>query len=283
MKLIRFGEFGAEKPGIQKGDGIRLDLSEHISDFNPEFLDNNGLNRLNEIVELHQNDLPEVSKETRLGTPIANPGKIICVGLNYRDHAIEAGMDIPTEPILFFKATTSICGPNDHVIIPKGSKKTDWEVELNVVIGKKAQYVSREDANDYIAGYTLINDYSEREFQLEKGGQWVKGKSCDTFSPIGPFMATKDEIADPNNLDLWLKVNGDMKQQSNTCNFVFKVDEVVSYISQFMTLMPGDMISTGTPPGVGMGQKPPQFLKPGDVVELGIEGLGSSCQQAVAY
>ncbi|MEQ8714157.1 MAG: fumarylacetoacetate hydrolase family protein [Cyclobacteriaceae bacterium] len=283
MKLIRFGNAGEEKPGIELNDGVRKDLSGLVKDFDREFLAQGGLEKVREIVDKGLNQLPTVDNKIRLGTPIKDPSKIICVGLNYADHAKEAGMDIPKEPILFFKATTSLCGPNDPMTIPKNSQKTDWEVELNIVIGKKAQYIEEADAYDHIAGYTLFNDYSEREFQIERGGQWVKGKSCDTFSPVGPWLVTRDEIADPNNLNLWLKVNGETKQNGSTSQFIFKVDKVVSYISQFMTLLPGDMISTGTPPGVGMGFRPPQYLKPGDVVELGIEGLGTSSQVAQAY
>lgn len=263
--------------------GVRKDLSGLIKDFDQEFLVTGGLAKVQGIVDKELEQLPIVDNTIRLGPPIKDPSKVICVGLNYADHAKEAGMDIPKEPILFFKATTSLCGPNDPMTIPKNSQKTDWEVELNIVIGKKAQYVEQDEAYDYIAGYTLFNDYSEREFQIERGEQWVKGKSCDTFSPVGPWLVTKDEIADPNNLDLWLKVNGEIKQNSNTRNFIFKVDKVVSYISLFMTLLPGDMISTGTPPGVGMGFKPPQYLKSGDIVELGIEGLGTSSQVAKAF
>jgi len=283
MKLIRFGPSGSEKPGLELDNGTRVDVSSIVSDYDQDFLASDSIDQLQSSITTGTADLPEIDNDVRLGPPVRNPGKIDCVGLNYEDHAREAGMEIPKEPILFFKAITSLCGPNDQVTIPKNSQKTDWEVELNIVIGKKTQYIDQSEAYDHIAGYTLINDYSEREFQLERGGQWVKGKSCDTFSPVGPWLVTKDEIADPNNLDLWLKVNGESKQHSNTKNFIFKVDEVVSYISQFMTLMPGDMIFTGTPPGVGMGFKPPQFLKAGDVIELGIQGLGSSQQVAVAY
>lgn len=280
MKLIRFGEAGNEKPGVELPDGTRYDLSSKFEDYDSAFLADSSLERL---AGLEIEKFPTINPDVRLGTPISNPGKIICVGLNYANHAKEAGMEPPKEPILFFKATTSLCGPFDHLVIPKGSVKSDWEVELNVVIEKKAQHVAKSEAMDYVAGFTLTNDYSEREWQLERGGQWVKGKSCDTFSPVGPYLVTKDEIPDPNNLGMWLKVNGEVKQQSSTKNYIFQIDEVVSYISQFMTLMPGDMIFTGTPPGVGMGFNPPQFLQPGDVVELGIEGLGSSRQEAIAW
>ena len=280
MKLFRYGPDGQEKPGVELDSGKRVSVSSLIQDYNESFFQNGGLEKLRDV---DLTNLPEVNEKERFGPPVSRPSKIICVGLNYANHAREAGMDIPKEPILFFKASTSLCGPYDTVIIPKNSLKTDWEVELNIVIGKKAQYVSIEDAYDYIAGYTLANDISEREFQLEKGGQWVKGKSCDTFSPVGPYLVTKDEIPNPNNLKLWLKVNGEMRQNSNTQEFIFNVEQVVSYISQFMTLLPGDMIFTGTPPGVGMGMKPPVFVKDGDVMELGIDGLGQSSQKAQSY
>lgn len=275
MKLIRFGEPGAEKPGIYMNDR-RYDASQMVKDYDEEFFASNGLEKLKNIT-----DLPEVPENVRWASPIARPSKIICIGLNYTDHATESNMQLPGEPVVFFKATTSLVGPNDDLIIPRNSKKTDWEVELAVVIGKKASYITEEEASSHIAGYCLHNDYSEREFQLERGGQWVKGKSCDTFAPIGPWLATKDEIADAGNLRLWLTVNGKTMQDSNTSHLVFKVSFLISYLSQFMTLLPGDVISTGTPAGVGLGQKPePVYLKPGDVVELGIDGLGSSRQMA---
>ncbi|WP_420398666.1 fumarylacetoacetate hydrolase family protein [Flagellimonas sp.] len=283
MKLIRFGAVGHEKPGVQLEDGSRLDISGFGRDYDEEFFGGDGLEELKEWLSLNQENCPVIGQDVRLGAPLVRPSKIICVGLNYAKHAAESGMDIPEEPLLFFKATSSIVGPNDDVIIPKNSQKTDWEVELAVVIGKKASYVDEESAMDHVAGYTLHNDYSEREFQLERGGQWVKGKSCDSFAPVGPFIATQDEIKDPHNLDLWLKLNGEMLQNSNTSDFVFDIPTLVSYISSFMTLLPGDIISTGTPAGVGLGLKPPRYLKPGDVVELGIEGLGSSKQQAKAF
>ena len=283
MKLIRFGEAGKEKPGVQLDSGKRIDISAFGEDYTEAFFETDGLDRLKTWLSKEQENCPEVSQETRLGAPLMRPSKIVCIGLNYISHAKETGMEVPKEPILFFKATSAIVGPNDDVIIPKGSEKTDWEVELAIVIGKKASYVSEEDALDYVAGYTLHNDYSERAFQIERAGQWVKGKSCDTFAPLGPFIATKDEIKDPNNLNLWLRHNGEQLQNSNTSDFVFNVQQVVSYISQFMSLLPGDIISTGTPFGVGMGFKPPRYLKPGDVVELGIEGLGTSKQNAKAY
>ena len=232
---------------------------------------------------INESNCPIVKDGIRLGTPMVRPSKIVCVGLNYAQHAAESGMDIPQEPVLFFKATSALVGPNDDLIIPKGSEKTDWEVELAVVIGKKASYVEESDALDHIAGYVLHNDYSERSFQLERSGQWVKGKSCDTFAPVGPFIATRDEVKDPNNLNLWLTLNGEMMQNSNTSDFIFNIQQVVSHISQFMTLLPGDIISTGTPFGVGLGLNPPKYLKPGDVVELGIQGLGTSRQKVKAY
>ncbi|TZF82641.1 fumarylacetoacetate hydrolase family protein [Pedobacter sp. BS3] len=243
----------------------------------------NGLANLAGFVSDNLSSLPEVGEDVRFGPPVYRPGKIICIGLNFRDHAIETGAPIPQEPIIFFKATSAICGPNDDVIIPKNSVKTDWEVELAVVIGKKASYIEESQASEYIAGYMLHNDYSEREFQIERGGQWVKGKSCDTFAPLGPYLVTPDEAGDVNNLNMWLKVNGQMMQDSSTGQMIFKVPFLVHYLSQFMTLHPGDIISTGTPHGVGLGFKPPVYLKAGDVVELGIEGLGSSTQKAVAY
>jgi 2-keto-4-pentenoate hydratase/2-oxohepta-3-ene-1,7-dioic acid hydratase in catechol pathway len=283
MKLIRFGENGAEKPGVLLADGRRLDVSAFCDDYNEVFFAANGLNRLADWLNEYASTSPEVPAQVRLGSPVARPSKIICIGLNYKDHAAESNMALPVEPIIFFKSTTALIGPNDDVIIPKNSEKTDWEVELAVVIGKKASYVPVEEALDYVAGYALHNDYSERAFQLERSGQWVKGKSCDTFAPIGPFLATPDEIPDVNNLRLWLKVNGETKQDGNTSNLVFNVPFLISYVSQFMTLLPGDVISTGTPAGVGLGFKPPQYLKPGDVVEVGIEGLGTSRQHLKAY
>jgi len=283
MKLIRFGEVGSEKPGVQLADGTRIDVSAFGQDYNEAFFGGDGLDRLNTWLKGNTFNCPTISDNVRLGAPLVRPSKIVCVGLNYAQHAAESGMAVPKEPVLFFKATSAIVGPNDDLIIPKGSVKTDWEVELAVVIGKKASYVSEENALDHVAGYVLHNDYSEREFQLEKEGQWVKGKSCDTFAPVGPFIASKDEIENPNNLNLWLKLNGETLQNSSTSDFIFNIQHVVSYISQFMTLLPGDIISTGTPFGVGLGFNPPKYLKPGDVVELGIEGLGSSKQVAKAY
>lgn len=283
MKLIRFGEKGQERPGVQTEDGIWLDVSNFGEDYNEAFFESEGLHRLSEWLNLHSTSCPVVAQDTRLGPPVCRPSKLICIGLNYAMHAKESGMEIPKEPVIFFKATSAITGPNDDVVIPKNSEKTDWEVELAFVIAKRASYVTEERAMDHVAGYLLHNDYSERAFQLERSGQWVKGKSCDTFAPLGPYMVSADEIEDPHNLNLWLKVNGEMVQQSNTSDFVFNIPQVLSYISQFMTLLPGDIISTGTPAGVGLGLKPPTFLKAGDVVELGIDGLGSSKQVAKAY
>lgn len=283
MKLIRFGAVGEEKPGIQLNSGDRIDISGFGEDYTESFFETDGINRLAKWLISNEKSCAKVANNVRLGAPLVRPSKIVCVGLNYAQHAAESGMGVPKEPVLFFKATSAIVGPNDDLIIPKGSTKTDWEVELAIVIGKRTSYVSEENALDYVAGYVLHNDYSEREFQLEKEGQWVKGKSCDTFAPIGPYIATTDEIKDPNNLNLWLKLNGEMVQNSNTSDFIFNIQEVVSYISQFMTLLPGDIISTGTPFGVGLGFDPPKYLKPGDVVELGIDGLGSSRQNCKAY
>ena len=282
MKLIRFGAIGKEKPGVLI-DEKRYDVSSIVKDFDETFFDENGLEKLQKALESNP-VLPEVDANVRLGSPVARPSKIICIGLNYVDHCVETGAPIPAEPIIFFKSTTALCGPNDDLIIPKNSEKTDWEIELVFVVGKKASYVDEADAMDYVAGYCLHNDYSERAFQLERGGQWAKGKGCDTFAPLGPFMATTDEIADVDNLSMWLTVNGKTFQNSNTSNLVFKIPFLVHYLSQYMTLLPGDIISTGTPPGVGLGIKPePVYLKAGDVVELGMEGLGTSKQVAVAY
>ena len=282
MKLIRFGQEGNEKPGIIVND-IWYDVSGIVTDYNEAFFANNDIKKLQDALAAGTL-FPVVDPTTRLGSVVARPSKIICIGLNYVDHCLETNAPIPTEPVLFFKSTTALCGPNDNVVIPKNSVKTDWEVELAFVIGKKASYVEETDALDYVAGYCLHNDYSEREFQLERGGQWAKGKGCDTFAPLGPFLATPDEIADVNNLKMWLTVNGKTYQNSNTLNLVFKIPFLVHYLSQFMTLLPGDVISTGTPPGVGLGIKPePVYVKAGDVIELSIEGLGTSKQTAVAY
>lgn len=279
MKLTRFHQDGRIRPGIFVSETEILDCSAFGEDWNEDFFGNDGLSRLAAWVGTHGAGQPIVAG-VRLAPAVARPSKIICIGLNYTAHAAETGAEPPAEPVVFFKATTAWSGPNDDVVIPRGSEKTDWEVELAVVIGKKAKYVSEADALDHVAGYAVHNDYSERAWQLERGGQWVKGKSADTFAPFGPFLATKDEIPDPNRLPLWLSVNGVRLQDSTTADFIFNVQQVVSYLSGFMTLLPGDVISTGTPAGVGLGLKPPVYLKEGDVVELGIEGLGSQRQTA---
>ncbi len=283
MKLIRFGEINKEKPGILLPNGTKIDVSSFISDYNEDFFGNNGIEKLETWLNENQDSCPIVDDEIRLGAPLVRPSKIVCVGINYAQHAAESGMNVPKEPVLFFKASSAIVGPYDPIVIPKGSLKTDWEVELAVVIGRKASYVNEEDALKYVAGYVLHNDVSERDFQLERSGQWVKGKSCDTFAPIGPFVATSEEIDNPNNLNLWLKLNGKIMQNSSTSDFIFNIQQVVSYISQFMTLLPGDLISTGTPFGVGLGLNPPRYLEDGDVVELGIEHLGVARQVCKAY
>ena len=283
MKLIRFGEINKEKPGVLLPDGTKIDVSKFVKDYDEHFFGNQGIEKLNNWLEKNHDSCPVVENDIRLGPPLLRPSKIVCVGLNYSKHAKESGMDVPEEPVLFFKASSAIIGPYDSIIIPKGSEKSDWEVELAIVIGNKASYVSEKDALSHVAGYVLHNDVSERSYQLERSGQWVKGKSCDTFAPIGPFIATPDEIGDPNNLNLWLKLNGEQMQNSNTSDFIFNIQQVVSYISQFMTLLPGDVISTGTPFGVGLGLNPPRYLKNGDVIELGIDGLGVSKQTCKAY
>lgn len=282
MKLFRYKEGTLIKTGVIIVEEY-FDTSSFGVDYNESFFENDGLDRLEKFVESNKGKLPKLSMDVQLAPPVARPSKIVCIGLNYADHAKETNAQIPKEPIIFFKSTTALIGPNDDVIIPKNSKKTDWEVELAVVIGKKASYVEENEALNYVAGYCLHNDLSEREFQIERGGQWVKGKSCDTFAPLGPFLATKDEIKDVDNLKLWLKVNGQTMQDGNTSNFIFKVPFLVSYLSQFMTLLPGDVISTGTPAGVGLGMNPQVYLKAGDVVELGIDGLGTSKQNVKAY
>lgn len=279
MKLLRYGPAGAEKPGLLAQDGTIRDLSGHLSDLSGDALDPAALARLG---DLDPAGLPEVSGEPRLGPPVAGTGKFICIGLNYADHAAESGMDVPPEPVIFMKATSAICGPNDPIVIPRGSQKTDWEVELAVIIGKRAKYVTEAEAMSHVAGFAVTNDVSERAFQTERAGQWTKGKSCDNFGQIGPWLVTPDEIADPQDLPMWLKVNGETMQDGSTRTMVYQVPFLIHYLSQFMTLHPGDVISTGTPPGVGMGMRPQRFLKAGDVVELGIEGLGSQRQQVVA-
>lgn len=280
MKLFRHGNAGHERPGLVDPAGGMRDLGGTVADISDEALTPEGLAR---IAALDPMSLPLVPKDARMGPCVGRVGKFICVGLNYADHAAESGMEVPTEPVLFFKATSAICGPNDDVIIPRGSLKTDWEVELGVVIGREARYVSKAEALDHVAGYCVINDLSEREFQLERGGQWVKGKSCDTFGPIGPWLVTRDEVADPQELDIWLEVDGVRHQNGNTRTMIFGVAEIVSYISQFMSLQPGDVISTGTPPGVGLGIKPvPVYLRAGQAMRLGIEGLGEQKQKTVS-
>lgn len=279
MKFLRYGETGQEKPGLLDADGNIRDLSAHVSDLSGAVLNPEALVKLG---SLDVNALPKVEGNPRLGPCVAGTGKFICIGLNYADHAAESGMAVPPEPVIFMKATSAIVGPNDDLLIPRGSEKTDWEVELGIVIGKTAKYVSEEDALDYVAGYCTLHDVSERAFQIERAGQWTKGKSCDTFGPTGPWLVTKDEVADPQNLKMWLTVNGETMQDGSTKTMVYGVRHLVSYLSQFMSLQPGDIISTGTPPGVGMGMKPPRYLKAGDVVELGIEGLGSQKQNVRA-
>jgi 2-keto-4-pentenoate hydratase/2-oxohepta-3-ene-1,7-dioic acid hydratase in catechol pathway len=281
MKLIRFGNEGEEKPGLLLEDGRKIDASDFGSDYDENFFGTGGIDRLKAWAEANAATAPAVSDDARIAPPLCRPSKIVCIGLNYSDHAAESGMEVPEEPVIFFKASSAFCGPNDGLMIPRGSEKTDWEVELAFVIGKTASYVDEANAMDHVAGYTLHNDYSERAYQIERCGQWVKGKSCDTFAPVGPFLATPDEIDDPDNLSMWCKVNGETKQNGNTSTMVFKVPFLVHYLSQFMTLLPGDIITTGTPPGVGLGFDPPQFLKAGDVIELGIDGLGTQRQVAM--
>ena len=279
MKLLRYNDGNTIKPGILDNENMIKDVSSIINDWNNETINNNNLNN---IKESNISSLPLVNSEVSLAPCIGNVGKFICIGLNYSDHAAETNMEIPKEPIIFMKATSAICGPNDNIIIPKNSLKSDWEVELGVVIGKEAKYINEKQSQDHIAGYCVVNDISEREFQIEHFGQWVKGKSCDTFGPIGPYLVTKDEVQDPQNLKMWLDVNGNRMQDGSTSTMVYGVNFLVSYLSQFMSLQPGDIISTGTPAGVGMGQKPPLYLKPGDIMELGIEGLGEQFQKTIS-
>lgn len=279
MKLLRYGEAGRERPGLIDADGVIRDLSQHIADLGGETIDPKELDRL---ARIDPASLPVVTGNPRIGPCVHGTGKFICIGLNYSDHAAETGATVPPEPIIFMKATSAIVGPDDDLLIPRGSEKTDWEVELGVIIGRKAKYVSEADALDYVAGYCTAHDVSERAFQTERSGQWTKGKSCDTFGPIGPWLVTKDEVPDPQNLKMWLTVNGEKVQDGSTKTMVYGVRYLVSYLSQFMSLHPGDIISTGTPPGVGMGMKPPRYLKAGDVVELGIEGLGQQRQDVKA-
>lgn len=282
MKLIRYGESGKEKIGVQI-DGVNYDVAAFGGDYNEQFFAENGLARLEQFVKANEGKLIEIPAGSRLGAPFARPSKIVCIGLNYKDHAAETGAAIPAEPIIFMKSTTALVGPNDQVVIPKNSVKTDWEVEFGIVIGQKATYVEESEALDYVAGYVLHNDVSEREFQIERGGTWDKGKGCDTFAPMGPVMTTKEEIPDINDVRLWLKVNGKTYQDGNTKNLIFSVQHVVSYVSQFMTLLPGDVISTGTPAGVGLGFNPPIYLKEGDVIELGADYLGEQRQEVKAW
>ena len=278
MKLFKFIERGKAKCGVEI-NGTQYSIAKYVKDYDEKFYETDGLSQLNDLI-LRGGLTPLNLKNIKYAAPIARPSKIVCIGLNYAKHAAESGMAIPPEPVVFFKSTTALCGPNDDVIIPRNSEKTDWEVELAVIIGKKASYIDESEAMDYVAGYALHNDYSERAFQLERSGQWVKGKSNDTFAPLGPYIVTKDEVPNPHNLRLWLSVNGEMLQDSNTDDMIYKIPFVIAYLSQFMTLLPGDVISTGTPFGVGLGFKPPRYLSAGDVVELGIDGLGTQRQVA---
>jgi 2-keto-4-pentenoate hydratase/2-oxohepta-3-ene-1,7-dioic acid hydratase in catechol pathway len=280
MKLLRYGARGAEKPGLLDAGGTIRDLSAHVKDIDGSVLSPASLAKL---AAIDPASLPAVTGSPRLGSPVANPSKLLCIGLNYSDHAKEAGQPIPNEPVLFMKSTTSLNGPNDKVVLPRGSVKGDWEVELGIVIGTRASYVKESDALAHVAGYVLVNDVSERQYQLESTGQWVKGKSADTFCPVGPWLVTRDEVPDPQALDIWLEVDGKRCQNGSTKTMIFNVKTIVSYVSRHMTLLPGDIIPTGTPPGVGLGMKPPQFLKPGNVMRLGISGLGEQRQEVVAY
>jgi len=279
MKLLRFGPRGHEKPGLVDDNGIIRDLSAHVTDLAGEYLDRRTLEGL---AAVDATRLPEVPADSRIAPCVAGVGKFICIGLNYSDHAAETGAQVPPEPVIFNKWTSAICGPNDDVIIPRDSKKTDWEVELGVVIGKAGHYIDEADAMQHVAGFCVVNDVSEREFQLERSGTWDKGKGCDTFGPLGPWLVTPDEVADPHQLDMWLEVDGKRYQDGNTRTMVYQVPFLISYLSRFMSLQPGDVISTGTPPGVGMGQQPPVYLKPGQRMRLGIEGLGEQHQTVVA-
>jgi 2-keto-4-pentenoate hydratase/2-oxohepta-3-ene-1,7-dioic acid hydratase in catechol pathway len=278
MKLLRYGDIGNEKPGILDNEGKIRDLSSHIPDINGDTISENSLNK---IASINISSLTIIPDGTRLGSCVGNSGKFLCIGLNYSDHAAESGLPVPSEPILFAKATSAIVGPNDNVEIPRNSSETDWEVELGIIIGKKAKYIDENNAQDYIAGYCVINDVSERAFQIKREGQWTKGKSCDTFGPTGPYLVTKDEVSDVQNLTMFLDVNGKRMQDGSTNTMIFSVNHIVYYLSQFMSLHPGDIIATGTPPGVGMGMKPSLYLKSGDVMKLGIEGLGEQSQTCV--
>lgn len=279
MKLLRFGRIGEEKPGLIDTDGYIRDLSGYVDDIAGNFLSDNKLSKLSAI---DTDTLPLIPDHVRLGSCVGSVGKLIGIGLNYTDHALEAGMDIPTEPVVFLKASSSICGPNDPTPIPRNCNKLDWEAELAIVIGKEAKYIPSDKALEYVAGYCIANDVSERSLQLEHSGQWTKGKSSDYFGPIGPWLVTKEEIKDPHNLNIWLTVNSEIMQKGSTCTMIFDVEELVSYLSGIMTLYPGDIISTGTPPGIGLTRKPPRFLQPGDIVELGIDGLGVQRQEIVS-
>jgi 2,4-didehydro-3-deoxy-L-rhamnonate hydrolase len=282
MKLIRYGQLNKEKTGVVI-DNVLYDTSSLGEDYNEHFFETDGLKRLQQFVETNKDKLQRISEGVRLSSPVARPSKIVCIGLNYADHAKETGAVPPPEPVIFLKSTTALCGPYDNIVIPKNSKKTDWEVELAVVISKKASYIDEANAMDYVAGYCLHNDVSEREFQIERNGTWDKGKGCDTFAPLGPWLVTRDEIKDVDNLNLWLTVNGHYMQNGTTANLIFKIPFLVSYVSQFMTLLAGDVISTGTPAGVGLGMNPQVYLLPGDIVELGIDGLGTAKQNVVTY
>ena len=279
MKLLRFGPKGAEKPGLLDDQGVMRDLSGQVADIGGAVLSDEGLAK---IAALDPSTLPDVPEGTRLGTPIAGTGKMICIGLNYADHAAESGSKVPDEPLIFMKATSAIQGPNDPIVIPRGAETLDWEIELGIVIGTAAKYVSEADALDYVAGFVLANDVSERSYQKDRAGQWTKGKSCDSFGPLGPWLVTRDQVSDPQNLSMKLSVNGEVMQDGSSATMVFGVAKLVSYLSQFMTLHPGDVISTGTPPGVAMGMETPRYLRPGDVVELEIEGLGQQRAEVVA-
>jgi len=282
MKLIRYGEINKEKTGVVIND-VMYDTSLFGEDYNEKFFETDGLKKLQQFIESNKNKLQQIAGGTRIGSPVARPSKIVCIGLNYADHAKETGAVLPPEPVVFLKSTTALCGPYDNIIIPKNSKKTDWEVELAVVISKKASYVEEGNATDYVAGYCLHNDVSEREFQIERNGTWDKGKGCDTFAPLGPWLVTRDEITDVDNLNLWLTVNNHYMQNGTTANLIFRIPFLISYVSQFMTLLPGDVISTGTPAGVGLGMNPQVYLRAGDIVELGIDGLGTARQKVVAF
>jgi 2,4-didehydro-3-deoxy-L-rhamnonate hydrolase len=283
MKLFRFGSFEQEKPAVELADGRQIDVSAFGQDFNEHFFGSDGIRKLSDWLIENAQNCPSVPANARIGSCVARPSKIVCIGLNYAKHAAESGAMPPSEPVVFMKATSALCGPFDDLIIPKNSVKTDWEVELAFVIGKKTSYVSETEAMDYVAGYCIHNDYSEREFQLERGGQWDKGKSNDTFAPLGPYLVTKDEVPNPHDLRLWLKLNGEMVQDSTTDDLIFKIPTLVSYLSHFMTLLPGDVVTTGTPAGVGLGMKPPRYLKPGEICELGVDGLGVQRQTAIAW